>query len=128
MNPDFRNDHTEELNRKEHRRKNVGVKAVLVYGYDATTDSYYPITATPNADGTYSLSSTSSPTAGYAISNIEETATYKYFGFENKNGAWYIMRKTLATNVFEYAAGASAYSTAWTNKASQTYASYGTTF
>lgn len=65
---------------------------------------------------------------GYAISNKEATATYKYFGYENADGAWYILRKTIATNDFLYAAGASGYSTAWTNRASQTYASYATTF
>jgi len=69
-----------------------------------------------------------SPTTGYGVSNIEETGTYKYFGFENKDGAWYIMRKTLATNVFQYASGTSDYATAWSNRASQTYASYSATF
>lgn len=68
------------------------------------------------------------PTVGYGISNTEDTGTYKYFGFENKDGAWYIMRKTIATNIYLYSAGSSAYSTAWTNRASQTYASYATTF
>lgn len=67
-------------------------------------------------------------TDAYAISNIEDTGTYKYFGFEDADGAWYIMRKTLADNTFLYAKGASNYSTAWTNRASQTYASYATTF
>lgn len=68
------------------------------------------------------------PSEQYAISNKEATATYKYFGFERSDGYWYIMRKTLATNVFEYAAGTSAYATAWTNRASQSYASYSSTF
>lgn len=67
-------------------------------------------------------------TDAYAISNIEDTGTYKYFGFEDASGNWYIMRKTLATNIFLYTAGSSNYATGWTNRASQTYASYGTTF
>lgn len=67
-------------------------------------------------------------TGSYSISDIEATSTYKYFGFERSDGYWYIMRKTLATKKFEYAAGTSAYATAWTNRASQSYASYSSTF
>jgi hypothetical protein len=67
-------------------------------------------------------------TGSYSICNKEATATYKYFGFQKSDGGWYIMRKTIATNIFEYVAGASAYSTAWTNRASQTYTDYATAF
>jgi hypothetical protein len=67
-------------------------------------------------------------TGSYSIANKEATATYKYFGFQKSDGGWYIMRKTIATNIFEYVAGASAYSTAWTNRASQTYTDYATAF
>jgi len=67
-------------------------------------------------------------TEQYAINNKEATATYKYFGFQKSDGGWYIMRKTIATNIFQYVAGASAYSTAWTNRASQTYTDYATAF
>lgn len=69
-----------------------------------------------------------SPTGKYGISNTEETATYKYFGFEDKDGNWYIMRKTLATNIYLYAAGSSDYATAWTDRATQTYDTFATTF
>lgn len=69
------------------------------------------------------------PTNAYAISNIDPNdVTYKYFGFEDKDGAWYIMRKTLATNVFLYAKGPSSYATAWTGRAGQSYDSYSNTF
>jgi hypothetical protein len=57
-----------------------------------------------------------------STSSDPQAATYKYFGFEYDDGAWRIMRKTLASNTFEYATGASAYTTAWTNRASQSYA------
>lgn len=67
-------------------------------------------------------------TGSYSIADIEATSTYKYFGFQKSDGYWYIMRKTLATKKFEYVAGTSAYSTAWTNRASQTYTDYATAF
>lgn len=75
-----------------------------------------------------SITVTAKPTDAYSISNTEDTGTYKYFGFEDKDGNWYILRKTIATNIYLYTAGASDYSTGWTNRASQTYASYATTF
>lgn len=50
-----------------------------------------------------------------------DAATYKYFGFEYDDGTWRIMRKTLATNTFQYATGASAYATAWSTRTTQAY-------
>lgn len=67
-------------------------------------------------------------TDAYAISNTDDAGTYKYFGFEDSTGGWYILRKTVATNIFLYAKGASAYSTAWTGRVGQSYASYESTF
>lgn len=63
----------------------------------------------------------------YKIKNISpdndpEIATYKYFGYIEVGGSrWCIMRKTLATKLFEYDYGESGYSTAWTNKNSGDY-------
>lgn len=68
------------------------------------------------------------PTDAYAISNTEDAGTYKYFGFENKDGAWYILRKTVATNIYLYTYGASGYATGWTNRASHSYSTYELTF
>lgn len=91
-----------------------------------------PAVAVVNADGSAVGSGTADtvidPRTGYAISDKEATATYKYFGFEDADGKWYIMRKTIATNIFLYANGTSGYATAWTNRASQTYATFDTTF
>jgi len=83
---------------------------------------------TVEADIQNEVTAYAKPSEAYAISNKEATATYKYFGFQRSDGYWYIMRKTLATNVFEYVAGTSAYSTAWNNRASQTYTDYATAF
>ncbi len=86
-----------------------------------------------DASGNLKVTSTGSSSGGkatdaYAISNEEDTGTYEYYGFEDADGNWYILRITSATGIYLYAAGSSAYSTAWTNRASQTYASYGSTF
>lgn len=62
-----------------------------------------------------------SPLSGYLIADEEETATYAYTGFETSSGGWCIQRETLASGAYRYAAGSSNYSTAWTNRASQTY-------
>jgi len=64
----------------------------------------------------------------WGLNDQEETGTYKYFGFESPSGSWKITRKTLATSSFRYATGPSDYSTAWTDRATQTYDTYGVTF
>lgn len=57
----------------------------------------------------------------YTQQDYEKTATYVYVGYEESGGAWYIYRRTIATNVRMYATGASGYAAAWTARSSQTY-------
>jgi hypothetical protein len=77
---------------------------------------------TLTAENKLPVEATLPPPPSYLIRNIAEDATYKYFGFEVlDSGAWRIMRKTLATNVFQYATGESDYAAAWTNRAAETY-------
>ena len=64
---------------------------------------------------------------GYKINDLEEGST-NYYGFERADGAWYILRSTTSATVFRYAKGSSNYSTAWTNRASQSYSTFGATF
>ena len=60
--------------------------------------------------------------AGYTIHDIDETGgTYYYYGFAKADGGWVILRTNVASTEYRFAVGASAYSTAWTNKGSQTY-------
>jgi hypothetical protein len=99
-------------------KKNTGGSTVLTL-----STACWAAGTTSSQDVTYAK-----PTERYAIADIEATATYKYFGFQRDDGYWYIMRKTLATKKFEYVTGAIAYSTAWTNRASQTYTDYATAF
>jgi hypothetical protein len=64
----------------------------------------------------------------WGLNDIEDTGTYKYFGFSAADGSWKLTRKTLATNVWRYSTGASGYTTAWTDRATQTYNTYDATF
>ena len=49
-------------------------------------------------------------------------ATYVYVGYEHQtSGAWYIYRRTRATNVRLYASGSSDYATNWTDRESLIY-------
>jgi len=57
----------------------------------------------------------------YKIRDIDEQTVYTYFWKQTATWAYQIMRLTNATNAFEYAYGASDYSTAWTGRASLTY-------
>lgn len=72
--------------------------------------------------------SSSNVTTPYGLNNKAQDATYQYYGYEDTTGAWYIRRVNPTTGVIDYVAGASNYAIAWTNRASQTYATFGVTF
>lgn len=67
-----------------------------------------------------SSSTTASPVYEYQ-NGPDYGATYTYVGYKESGGAWFIYRRTLATNVRQYASGTSNYATNWTNRASLTY-------
>lgn len=84
-----------------------------IIGGGSTSQSVGNVTAQTYTEG--------SSTTGYSWQDYEKTGTYVYVGYESTGGAWYIYRRTIATNARLYATGASGYATAWTNRASQTY-------
>lgn len=67
------------------------------------------------------------PIEGYHISD-QETGTTSFFGYLDKAGKWYIQKgvRTGAEVNYTYAAADSGYN--WSNRASETYASFDTTF
>ena len=69
------------------------------------------------------------PLDGYHIAH-EDIGDTSYYGYLNSNGEWYIMRAVRTDNVvaYTYVSGSSGYATAWTNRSSQSYASFDTTF
>ena len=57
------------------------------------------------------------------LQNEDRDATYAYVGYENtSDNSWYIYRRTRATNLRQYATGASDYATNWGNRGSLSYA------
>lgn len=115
---DFRNDHTEEINRKEHRRKNVGAKAVVPHGYDATSDTYLPASIISNPDGTYSVP-TGSPVLKTKIDKATTNIVYigqAVSGASNSSAVWRITKvdKTVTDNVTVTHTGNTAI---WNNRA-----------
>lgn len=59
------------------------------------------------------------PTDGYKITDIDDSSP-AYYGFLNKNGAWFIQKEGVSGD-YRYTKGSAAYSTNWTNRASLTY-------
>jgi hypothetical protein len=51
-----------------------------------------------------------------------------YLGFQTKGGAYYIARYNTSTGAVDYTAGSSGYSTAWTNRTSESYSDFASTF
>ena len=62
------------------------------------------------------------PTDGYKISRIDDS-TPSYYGFTNKDGAWFIMKEDSNGN-YTYATGSSNFSSNWANRASLTYGEF----
>jgi len=58
------------------------------------------------------------PTDGYKISELDDS-TPAYYGFMNKDGAWYIMKET-ATGSYLYVRGASNFSANWATHGTRT--------
>jgi hypothetical protein len=56
------------------------------------------------------------PTDGYKITDIDDSSP-AYYGFVNKNGAWFIQREGVSGD-YRYIRGSSNYSTNWTNRTS----------
>jgi hypothetical protein len=60
------------------------------------------------------------PTDGYKITDIDDSEP-SYYGFVNKNGAWFIQKEDPVTGAYRYKKGSSNYTDAWTNRATYTY-------
>lgn len=60
------------------------------------------------------------PTDGYNITEIDDTGLDTYYGYVNKEGAWFIQKES-SSGAYRYTKGSSDFSTNWTNKASLTY-------
>ena len=89
---------------------------------------YFASDGTPTAQGEVVLEASGDPRTKYAFSNLDDSGDPIYVGYEDKDGGYYIMRFNESTGVADYTKGTSAYSTAWTNRATETYASFSTTF
>lgn len=63
-----------------------------------------------------------SGSSGYVFRNEENLGVYAYVGYEKPGADWYIYRRTLASNLREYATGVSGYGAGWTGRAGLTYA------
>ncbi|OGK18814.1 hypothetical protein A3D80_03010 [Candidatus Roizmanbacteria bacterium RIFCSPHIGHO2_02_FULL_40_13b] len=72
-----------------------------------------------DSTGTLIDPSEKKPTDGYNISQIDD-AIPSYYGYVNKDGAWYIIKED-ATGAYRYVKGTSSFSTNWTDRAVLTY-------
>jgi hypothetical protein len=63
-------------------------------------------------------------TASFEIANTDQSSsTTHYFGYVSIDGRYFVQKRETASRIsdYTYAYGTSAYSTAWTNRASLTY-------
>ena len=66
--------------------------------------------------------------ANYFLDDYDISSDPIYIGYQTKDGAYYIKRVYTSNGAVDYTKGTSAYSTAWTNRASESFADFGTTF
>ena len=52
----------------------------------------------------------------YKISDIDDLSDFKYYGFVNREGGWYITREDLTAHTYRYATGETDYPTNWENR------------
>lgn len=60
------------------------------------------------------------PTDGYRISEVDDNII-TFYGFTNKDGAWFIMKEDTETGSFRYARGISNFPSSWTNRENLKY-------
>lgn len=79
--------------------------------------------AIKNSSGTTIDPSEKHPTDGYNITEIDDSGLDTYYGYVNKDGAWFI-QKELSTGAYRYIKGTSDFTnatTGWPNRTSLTY-------
>lgn len=59
------------------------------------------------------------PTDGYSITEIDDSGSDTYYGFVNKDGAWFILKDSDST--YRYAKGSSLFSINWSGRSALTY-------
>lgn len=58
------------------------------------------------------------------LSDVDESGEPKYAGYLGSGGVWMIIMESASGAAIRYAFGKTAYSTAWNDRATQTYALY----
>ena len=76
--------------------------------------------AIKNTSGTAIDPAEKKPTDGYNITEIDDAGLDTYYGYVNKEGAWFIQKES-SSGAYRYTKGNTDFSTNWTNKASLTY-------
>lgn len=86
--------------------------------------------ALKNSSGTTIDPSEKHPTDGYNITEIDDSGADTYYGYLNKDGAWFI-RKELSTGAYRYIKGNSDFTnatTGWPNRTNLAYDYFNTVF
>lgn len=73
-----------------------------------------------NVAGSLINPSEQKPTDGYNITEIDDSTADTYYGYVNKDGAWFIQKEG-ASGAYRYVKGASDFSTNWTGRVGLTY-------
>jgi hypothetical protein len=64
----------------------------------------------------------------YKLDDFDVSGDPVYIGYQDKDGNYYIKRVNLSTGAVDYTVGTSGYSSAWTNRASESYSDFASKF
>ncbi len=79
-----------------------------------------PLQETASSGNVVSTAGASSPTDGYNISEVDDS-TIGYYGFINKEDAWFIMKGNTNTGSYRYVRGKSNFPASWKNRQTLEY-------
>ena len=128
---------TEELNRKQVRDINrrlflrligtAGIGTFLMSIF--TKDAQAAFFGSVPGPGTVAIKDTAGnkidpaekqPTDGYRVNEVDDAALPSYYGFVDRDGAWYIAKED-SSGSWRYAKGGASFSTNWTGRVALSY-------
>lgn len=90
--------------------------------------SFYKAMMSAIASGGGTSSTTATASYTYIQKDTTSDATYKYYGYMDKNNSWYIKRIHKTTNLALFAKNDINYTENWNSRTSLTYGTYGDVF
>ncbi|MFZ5988552.1 MAG: hypothetical protein ACOYWZ_15700 [Bacillota bacterium] len=95
---------------------------------DATTDTRAKVKSDGTDNAVVVIENSSNILAKYRINDTDTGSATKYYGFTDRNGAWYILRESNNGSTYRYACGTVFYSDNWNSRTTLGYTRFDEAF